>query len=475
MNTIIENKCKLKHQPSYYQGRFFKWRQRIGFGISDYACNLAYLLVNTYLLFYYTECAGLNAGAVGTMFVITKIFDGVTDYIVGVLIDRTNSKMGRNRPWMFWGAPVLAIGMILLFCVPVSWGHGAKLGWAFITYIIFSFGYTLVNIPMGTIVPSLSADPIERTKIVTARTVFSNLGSLTSAAMVIPMVYFFAGGQDASNKMLAVGYRNTNIILGIIVIVIMWLCVLNIEETNPPLIIKQKKGEGLLKDLQYVIKTKPFMLMIGQVFALFTGYYCMFNAIAYYFTYVVGDINKLSLATTLLTVAPIITQLLSTKLNAKMSKRNIMQMGAIIDVVAYIVLFFASDLTVVYGAIIAVGLGFGFRQVMFFSMLADIVDFAEWKFGKSMAGTQGAVNGFVGKVASAVASALVSALLVWGNYDSSAAVQTTEAITSIRFAFAGISIASCILGILFMIPYNLDRIYPDIKKELDERRRSKTA
>ena len=74
---------KLKHEPAYYETTKFKWRQRIGFGISDYACNLAYLLANTYLLFYYTNCAGLAAGAVGFMFVVTKFIDAFTDYIHG--------------------------------------------------------------------------------------------------------------------------------------------------------------------------------------------------------------------------------------------------------------------------------------------------------------------------------------------------------------------------------------------------------
>ena len=89
---------KLKHEEAYYQTSFFKWRQRIGFGISDYACNLAYLLTNTYLLFYYTNCAGIYA---------------VTDYLVGTWIDRTDTKMGRYRPWMLYGAPVLAFGMVI--------------------------------------------------------------------------------------------------------------------------------------------------------------------------------------------------------------------------------------------------------------------------------------------------------------------------------------------------------------------------
>lgn len=473
---IIENKCKPKHDPKYYQSAFFKWRQRIGFGISDYACNLAYLLVNTYLLFYYTNCAKISAGLIGVMFVITKIFDGVTDYLVGVMIDRTNTRMGRNRPWMFYGAPVLAAGMVLLFCVPVDWGEPAKLAWAYITYVIFSFGYTLVNIPMGTIVPSLSADPLERTKIVTSRTLFSNLGSLTSAAMVIPMVYFFAGGADAANEMLAVGYRNTNIVLGIVVIIIMWLCVFNIEEINPPLIIKREKTKGggigaLLSDLKEVVTYKPFMLMLGVILFLFTGYYAMYGAIQYYFTYVVGDVTKMSLATSLLTITPIITQLLSSKLNQKLSKRNVMQIGAVMDLIAYVVLFFFyQNLAVVYAMIILLGLGMGFRQVMYFSMLADCVDYGEWKSRRNLAGTQGAVNGFTGKIASALASAIISALLVLGAYDAEAAVQSSSALFAIRCGFAGISIIATLVSIVLMCFYDLDKHYGKIKAELEKRR-----
>ena len=104
----------LKHEPSYYQTTAFKWRQRIGFGISDYACNLAYLLANTYLLFYYTNCAGIDPVPIGVMFVVTKFIDAFTDYMVGALIDNTDTKMGRYRPWMMAGAPVLAVGMVLL-------------------------------------------------------------------------------------------------------------------------------------------------------------------------------------------------------------------------------------------------------------------------------------------------------------------------------------------------------------------------
>lgn len=470
---IIPNKCKLKHDASFYERQSFKWRQRIGFGISDYACNLAYLLVNTYLLFYYTNCAMLPAAAVGVMFAITKVFDGVTDYTVGVLIDRTNTKMGRNRPWMLFGAPVLAVGMVLLFCVPTGWSTTGKLAWAYITYVIFSFGYTMVNIPMGTIVPSLSNDAVERTKIVTARTVFANLGSLTSASMVIPMVYYFAGGKDASNEMLAVGYRNTNMILGIIVIIIMTICVASIEEINPPLIVKREKSAtgGLIDDLKEVLTYKPFVLMLIMIFFMFWAYYLMFGAIQYFFTYVVGDVSKMSMATSIMTIVPIATQLLTPVLNRYVSKRNLMLTGTAIDFVAVAGIYFmGSNVTAIYMLLVVFGLGMGMRQVVYYSMLADCVDYGEWKSGRSLAGTQGAVNGFTGKVASALASAAMSALLVWGGYDATAKIQSAKALTAIKFGFAGATMLASAVCLLVIYFYDLDKKYPQIKAELDRKR-----
>ena len=361
---------KLKHEPAYYETTKFKWRQRIGFGISDYACNLAYLLANTYLLFYYTNCAGLAAGAVGFMFVVTKFIDAFTDYMVGAMIDRTDTKMGRYRPWMLYGAPVLAVGMVLLFSVPTGWSAGAKLAWAYVTYVIFSFGYTLVNIPMAPIVSSLSASATERTKISTTRTVFSNLGSLTSSLFVLPMVYFFSGSKDATGAALATGYRNTNIVLGIIVIIIMAICVFSIVEINPP--TKSAGKSSLLKDISSLVKNKYYIMFLGEVFFLFLGYLSMYGAMQYYYTYIVGDVSGMSLALTLLTLLAIPTMIFAAYLNGKgIAKIKLIQFGAIVDIVGYAILFFTSDGTIATAALGLIGLGFGFRSSMFLSMMPD--------------------------------------------------------------------------------------------------------
>ena len=469
----------LKHEASYYQTTKFKWRQRIGFGISDYACNLAYLLANTYLLFYYTNCAGLDAGAVGFMFVITKFIDAFTDYMVGALIDRTDTKMGRYRPWMFYGAPVLAVGMVLLFSVPTSWGAGAKLAWAYITYIIFSFGYTLVNIPMAPIVSSLSASATERTKISTTRTVFSNLGSLTSSLFVLPMVYFFSGSKNATGTALARGYRCTNIVLGIAVIVIMAICVFSIAEINPP--TKNAEKSSILKDIGALVKNKYYVMFLGEVFFLFLGYLAMYGAMQYYYSYIVGDVSKMPLALTLLTLLAIPTMILAAFLNGKgIAKIKLIQFGAIVDIIGYAILFFTSNGTIATMALGLIGLGFGFRSSMFFSMMPDIFDYTEWQVGRNLGGTQNAIQGFMNKLSSAAASAIVSALLVWGNYDAAKldqaiadgvniAQQFPKTHTAINFAFGGLSLISTVLAVVVLIPYDLDKKYPQIRADLDKR------
>lgn len=470
---------KLKHEPAYYETTKFKWRQRIGFGISDYACNLAYLLANTYLLFYYTNCAGLAAGAVGFMFVVTKFIDAFTDYMVGAMIDRTDTKMGRYRPWMLYGAPVLAVGMVLLFSVPTGWSAGAKLAWAYVTYVIFSFGYTLVNIPMAPIVSSLSASATERTKISTTRTVFSNLGSLTSSLFVLPMVYFFSGSKDATGAALATGYRNTNIVLGIIVIIIMAICVFSIVEINPP--TKSVGKSSLIKDIGSLVKNKYYIMFLGEVFFLFLGYLSMYGAMQYYYTYIVGDVSGMSLALTLLTLLAIPTMILAAYLNGKgIAKIKLIQFGAIVDCVGFAILFFTSNGTIATASLGLIGLGFGFRSSMFFSMMPDIFDYTEWQVGRNLGGTQNAIQGFVNKVSSAAASAIVSALLVWGNYDAakldkavadgiSIAKEFPQTHTAINFAFGGLALVATILSIVVLIPYDLDKKYPQIRAELNQR------
>lgn len=477
----------LKHEASYYQTPAFKWRQRIGFGISDYACNLAYLVANTYLMFYYINCAGIDATAIGVMMVATRFIDAFTDYMVGVFIDRTDTKQGRYRPWMLAGAPVLAVGMALVFAVPVGWAGAAKLAWAFISYFIMSFGYTMVNIPMAPIVSALSPEPAERTKIATTRTVFSNLGSMTASMFTLPLIWHFAGVSDAnafnavSDAAKAVGYRNTNIILALMVVVILVACFMMTVEINPPSKVVQQSS--FLDDLKHIFQNKYYIILLGFTLSLFIGYFCMFGAMQYYYTYVLADPGAQPLGSTLMTVCAIPTMIVAAALNGKgISKRNLMIFGSIIDIFGYAIVFLIADPTIAAAGLAIIGVGMGFRQSMYFSIMPDIFDYTEWQFGKNMGATQNAVNGFLNKVASAISGALTSALLVWCAYEvnlpalnelAAAGTPIAEAFpkvnTAFKFAYGGVSVIACVVGLLLMIPYDLDRKNAQVRADLDAR------
>ena len=153
-------------------------------------------------------------------------------------------------------------------------------------------------------------------------------------------------------------------------------------------------------------------MFLGEVFFLFLGYLSMYGAMQYYYTYIVGDVSGMSLALTLLTLLAIPTMILAAYLNGKgIAKIKLIQFGAIVDCVGFAILFFTSNGTIATASLGLIGLGFGFRSSMFFSMMPDIFDYTEWQVGRNLGGTQNAIQGFVNKVSSAAASAIVSAFL----------------------------------------------------------------
>ncbi len=233
---------------------------------------------------------------------------------------------------------------------------------------------------------------------------------------------------------MASGYRNTNIVLGLMVIAIMCICVFSITEINPP--TKAAAKSSFVEDLKNVFNNKYYIMLLLLVFFLFVGYLGMYGAMQYYYSYIVGDVSAMPTALSLLTILAIPTMLLAALLNGRgVHKVKLMQFGAIVDAVGYGILFFTSNGTIATAALGLIGLGFGFRSSMFYSMMPDIFDFTEWKCGKSLAGTQTAISGFLNKLASASASAIVSALLVWGAYDADAMDSALAAGQNIAQAF----------------------------------------
>ncbi|MGN0107654.1 MAG: glycoside-pentoside-hexuronide (GPH):cation symporter, partial [Hominilimicola sp.] len=201
-----------------------KWRQRIGYGSSDFACNLIWQMISLYLLYFYTNVMKLDAGAIALMFLITKVIDGVTDLIVGMLIDKTKTRWGKSRPWILFGAVPFALFAFLAFNVP-DFSMAGKIVYAYITYSLLSLSYTVVNIPMASILPALTDDAQERTNLATTRICFSSVGSTVVSSLALPLVAFFGRGNEV------IGFKWVMLIFGVIGALVFFFTFFNTRET----------------------------------------------------------------------------------------------------------------------------------------------------------------------------------------------------------------------------------------------------
>ena len=436
------------------------WRQRIGYGSSDFACNLIWQMISLYLLYFYTNVMHLDATQISVMFLITKIFDGITDLIVGFLIDKTNTRWGKSRPWILFGAIPFAVTSVLAFSVPDISQQGMLI-YAYVSYMLLSLAYTVVNIPMASILPALSEDTHERTVLASSRTFFSSLGSTVVSAFALTMVDRFGNGNEA------LGFRIVMMIFGLVGCLVFFFCFFNTKER-----VQNHTAKVSLKaNIMSLLHNKPWKLFALNIVWFFGGYVLQASAVIFYFTYVVGDKNLVQLVATITTLVPIVANLCAPFLVKLTSKRNLMTSGNIVHSLGLLVVFFGNGNVpvMIVGAVIAAA-GYGIKGSMHFAMQPDPVDYGEWKSGVNTAGTLSAVNGFIGKVGMAIASSAGAALLAAGGFDEYAAVQTASANTAITAMYIWVPIAMNVASVITMCFYDLDKNYTNIVKELEARR-----
>ena len=416
-------------------------------------------MISLYLLYFYTNVMHLNAGAVSIMFLVTKFIDGVSDLIVGYLIDKTNTRWGKSRPWILFGAIPFGVTAVLAFSVP-DIGQTGMLIYAYVTYILLSTSYTIVNIPMASILPALSENPHERTVLASCRTFFSSVGSTVVSAFALTLVDKFGNGNEA------LGFRIVMIIFGVIGCLVFFFCFFNTKER----VMVQAEKVSLKANISCLLHNGPWKLFALNIVWFFGGYVIQASAVIYYFTYVVQNTSMVQIVATITTLVPIVTNLLAPFLVKLTSKRNLMIGGSMVHAGGLLIIFFGgTNVPVLIGGAVVAAAGYGLKGSMHFAMQPDPVDYGEWKSGVNTAGTLSAVNGFIGKVGMAIASSIGAALLQFGGFDAALSVQSATAQSYITTMYIWVPIVMNIATIITMMFYNLDKIYPQIIQKLDER------
>lgn len=456
-----------------------KLTEKIGYGFGDMASSMFWKLFGAYLMIFYTDVFGLPAAVVGTMFLITRIWDSAFDPIVGVVADRTHSRWGKFRPYLLWLAVPFGIIGILTFVTP-DWSPTGKLIYAYVTYSLMMMIYSAINVPYASLLGVMSPNPKERNTLSTYRMTFAYIGSFIALLLFMPLVNFFSG----NSKELAdqqTGWTLAVVVIAILCIVLFFGCFAWTKERVKPI----KETQNPLKDdLKDLFKNKPWWILLGAGVAALVFNSIRDGATVYYFKYFVVEedyatvsffgmsfvLSGLYLA--LGQAANIIGVIAAAPVSNRIGKRNTYMWAMIIATVLSVIFYwFDKDDLIwmfVFQALISVCAGSIFP--LLWSMYADCADYSELKTGNRATGLIFSSSSMSQKFGWAIGTAVTGWLLGFFGFQANA-VQSEEAISGIKMFLSFLPAIGTILSVVFISMYPLtENKMKDITTELEHKR-----
>lgn len=444
--------------------------ERFSYGCGDFGCNIIYTAMSAFLMIYYTDYAGVNALAVGTIMMVSRIFDGVSDIIMGILVDRTKSRFGKARPWLLRMCVPFAVSGVLLFSVPTSWAAMPKLVYVFITYnLVSTVIYTAINVPYSALNALMTQDPYERSVLSIFRNLLATAGTLTINLCTLPLVEYF--GDNAS------AWTKTFCVLGLLAVAAFLINFFGTKERVRPSGAAQNKGAGqkapdvpVMTGIKALFQNKYWIMMTGMLALFFLMYSVNGGATVYYAKDILGDRNLVGTINGIFNIVQIAGMFFIAMLVKKYGKRNVFAAGLVLDIIGMLILNFSNGVIgmIIVSSIIR-GVGNACGGATMWAMVSDTIDYGEWKTGVRTEGLVNSACSFGYKIGNGIGSALLGLILEIGGYVGEAATQTASALASIRVCFVWIPVAVYIAGLVIMKFYHLDREFAGIMKDLKER------
>ncbi|NUQ80419.1 MAG: MFS transporter [Bacteroidetes bacterium] len=441
-------------------------REKIGYGFGDAASSMFWKLFSMYLMFFYTDIFGIDASVVGTMFLITRIWDAAFDPVVGILADRTQTRWGKFRPYILWVAVPFGIAGVLTFTTPGEMDVTGKIIYAYVTYSIMMMIYSLINVPYASLLGVMSSDGKERTELSSYRMIFAFIGSIIALALVDPLVRFFTGGDTAQAAM---GWQMTAGVFAVLAVVFFWLNFAWTKERVQP--ISDEKPR-LREDLRDLGVNYPWWILLGSGISALIFNSIRDGAAIYYFKYYVGDQSLISWYLVLGQAFNIVGILFVTPVSNKIGKKQT-YLWAMVLATIFSISFYWIDGTnmtmiLVFQALISMCAGSIFP--LLWSMYADITDYSEWKTGRRATGLIFSSSSMSQKFGWTLGGALTGWLLAWYGFQANE-VQSTEAQDGIKLMLSFFPAIGTVLSVVFILIYPLsEKKMEAITAELDARR-----
>ena len=456
--------------------------EKLGYAAGDTASVLYIHTFGQFLMYYYTDVFGLMPAAVGTMFLLTRLFDAVNDPMMGVIADRTSTKYGKFRPWLLWGIiPYMVLGVLTFFAPEFS--DNGKLIYAYVTYIGVSIVYTMVNIPYGALMGVMTPHSEERTSLAAFRFYGAYAGVFLVNLTLLKMVSVFGQGDEKK------GFLLSMVVYALIAGTLFLITFITTKERVKPTVEQQEDFWG---DLALLRQNKPWLAIFGIGLTTLVWITMRGSATMFYLKYcILADETLTTFFLTAGTAATLIgvgfTKLVERKLGGKKRAYIILTLSVAVITCGY---YFGSPAASVYTldinllpgngplkfnvdltgslyfllAINCLSAGLtGPLLPMFWSMIADTADYSEWKFGRRFTGLIFSAGTFSHKSGMAIGAALAGWYLAFLGYQANTE-QGPESIEGIRQMM---SFIPSIIGVFGAIAISWYGITPALARQIE--------
>ena len=400
------------------------FKEKVGFSLGDMAGNFVYQSVLLLLAYYYTDVYGLSAAVVASIFLTVRVFDAITDPLIGLLVDRTETRWGKFRPYLLFLCVPYALVSVLVFTVPDLSENGKEL-YAYITYAVLMLLFTATNIPYFALGSVMTSDPKERVSLNVYRFVAAGFGGLIVTALLLPLADFL-GGEDK-----AIGYRQAMMVLAVLSVFLFVICFASTKERVKP----TKSGyTNILGDLKQVFGNDQWRLL-GLVVLLMVTSHTLKNTLAlYYLNYYVEDAESLKSVFLSFMIGGGILGVAAAGTVAKyMCKKQawvlICYVNAVIAALPYFVAPQHVQVAIFINALH--GFAYGMMAPYIFSTMAEVTDYGELKYKRRLDGLIASFTLFGLKVGLAIGGALAAYLLSVYGYQSGGVAQAQSTVDGI--------------------------------------------
>lgn len=431
----------------------FGWKDKFGYGLGDFACNMSFVFINSYMMLYFVSCLGILPEHYALIIIVAKIWDAINDPIIGGLCDASNPKgNSKFKPWIKYGCiPLLAASVIMFIYIPNA-PYSVKIALCLGTYLVWSIAYTSVNVPYGSMQSVITKNNIERAELSNARSIGALVAQLP-VMIILPLIIYDENDQPKGNIFIYVVA-----VMGIIgVIAFQFMCKLVTEREAPA--IHQKQKFNYFKTLGSFFKNRPMMALTVSTVAQIALIMTITNSMQFIFMYYFNN-TKLIAIGTLFVGAPMLFAILFVKpLVKRFSKKVLCTYPFIFAIITTgIITFVKFKNPFVWLLFVALAMFSGsFYNVLIWAMVADSIDYQEKKTGRREEGSIYATYSLFRKLAQGIGSAAVSLSLGWTGYRAElGANQLAGVADNIYFITGFLPFLGSVLCFIAMMFYNID-------------------